>query len=262
MSAMNDDALVFDKPSRLVKGIDPNDERFVLGIVLEPEVVDAQGDIYSADEIREIIATDAQYVIILAGDHLKSASDLGLPLVGVGLLYRQGYFRQYLNNEGWQQEYYPENDFYNLPLTLERDQNGAPVEIELEFGPRRFRFNIWRVQVGRVPLYLLDANIGAYRLFATGVTLTWLDTSRTSRLSRGSPPPTWWRPSAPRRGSDIASAVKLFTTSSVVRSSWRCASWIEKAQSRLVMRTQSPSIGLAMATAPWRGFTPAGRLSR
>ncbi len=96
---------------------------------------------------------------ILAGDHLKSASDLGLPLVGVGLLYRQGYFRQYLNNEGWQQEYYPENDFYNLPLTLERDQNGAPVEIELEFGPRRFRFNIWRVQVGRVPLYLLDTNL-------------------------------------------------------------------------------------------------------
>ncbi|MDD2582843.1 MAG: glycosyltransferase family 1 protein [Desulfuromonadaceae bacterium] len=96
---------------------------------------------------------------ILAGDHLKSASDLGLPLVGVGLLYRQGYFRQYLNNEGWQQEYYPENDFYNLPLTLERDENGAPVMFELEFGPRKFMVGIWRVQVGRVPLYLLDTNL-------------------------------------------------------------------------------------------------------
>jgi len=96
---------------------------------------------------------------ILAGDHLKSASDLGLPLVGVGLLYRQGYFRQYLNNEGWQQEYYPENDFYNLPLTLERDASGAPLEIELEFGNRHFRVHIWRVQVGRVPLYLLDTNL-------------------------------------------------------------------------------------------------------
>jgi len=96
---------------------------------------------------------------ILAGDHLKSASDLGLPLVGVGLLYRQGYFRQYLNNEGWQQEYYPENDFYNLPLTLERDEKGAPLSVELEFGPRRFRVHIWRVQVGRVPLYLLDTNL-------------------------------------------------------------------------------------------------------
>jgi len=96
---------------------------------------------------------------ILAGDHLKSASDLGLPLVGVGLLYRQGYFRQYLNNEGWQQEYYPENDFYNLPLTLERDEKGAPLGVELEFGPRRFMVHIWRVQVGRVPLYLLDTNL-------------------------------------------------------------------------------------------------------
>ena len=96
---------------------------------------------------------------ILAGDHLKSASDLGLPLVGVGLLYRQGYFRQYLNNDGWQQEYYPENDFYNLPLTLERDENGVPLMFELEFGPRKFMVRIWRVQVGRVPLYLLDTNL-------------------------------------------------------------------------------------------------------
>jgi len=96
---------------------------------------------------------------ILAGDHLKSASDLGIPLVGVGLLYRQGYFRQYLNNEGWQQEYYPENDFYNLPLILERDGNGAPLSFELEFGSRKFKVHIWRVQVGRVPLYLLDTNL-------------------------------------------------------------------------------------------------------
>ena len=96
---------------------------------------------------------------VLAGDHLKSASDLGIPLVGIGLLYRQGYFRQYLNNEGWQQEIYPENDFYNLPLTLERDASGKAIEIELEFGPRHFSFHIWRVQVGRVPLYLLDTNL-------------------------------------------------------------------------------------------------------
>ena len=67
---------------------------------------------------------------ILAGDHLKSASDLGLPLVGVGLLYRQGYFRQYLNIEGWQQEFYPENDFYNLPLRLERDAAGKPLTFD------------------------------------------------------------------------------------------------------------------------------------
>ena len=96
---------------------------------------------------------------ILAGDHLKSASDLGIPLVGVGLLYRQGYFRQYLNNEGWQQEIYPENDFYNLPLVMERDESGAPLTFMLEFGTRRFHVRVWRVQVGRVPFYLLDTNL-------------------------------------------------------------------------------------------------------
>jgi len=109
--------------------------------------------------LHESLAVYSGGLGILAGDHLKSASDLGLPLVGVGLLYRQGYFRQYLNNEGWQQEIYPENDFYNLPLTLERDQLGRPLEIELDFGPRPYKAHIWRVQVGRVPLYLLDSNL-------------------------------------------------------------------------------------------------------
>lgn len=109
--------------------------------------------------LHESLAVYSGGLGILAGDHLKSASDLGLPLVGVGLLYRQGYFRQYLNNEGWQQEIYPENDFYNLPLVLERDQLGRPLEIELDFGPRAFKAHIWRVQVGRVPLYLLDTNL-------------------------------------------------------------------------------------------------------
>ncbi len=64
---------------------------------------------------------------VLAGDHLKSASDLGLPLVGVGLMYREGYFRQYLNVDGWQQERYPENDFFNLPLIPETDADGTPL---------------------------------------------------------------------------------------------------------------------------------------
>jgi starch phosphorylase len=96
---------------------------------------------------------------ILSGDHLKSASDLGIPLVGVGLLYRQGYFRQYLNIEGWQQEFYPENDFYNMPLHMERDASGAPLAVEIDFPERTVRAHIWRMQVGRVPLYLLDTNL-------------------------------------------------------------------------------------------------------
>jgi glycogen phosphorylase len=98
---------------------------------------------------------------ILAGDHLKSASDLGLPLVGVGLLYRQGYFRQYLNLEGWQQEIYPENDFYNLPLYLEKDAAGKPLYLDLDLAGRNVKVQIWRVQVGRVRLYLLDTNLEA-----------------------------------------------------------------------------------------------------
>jgi starch phosphorylase len=98
---------------------------------------------------------------LLAGDHLRSASDLGVPLVGVGLLYQQGYFRQYLNADGWQQERYPENDFYTLPLHLERNPDGNAVTISVEYPGRNVRAQVWRAQVGRVPLYLLDTNIPA-----------------------------------------------------------------------------------------------------
>jgi starch phosphorylase len=96
---------------------------------------------------------------VLAGDHLKSASDLGLPLVGVSLMYREGYFRQYLNVDGWQQERYPENDFFTLPLTAEVDLSGKPILITVPLPGRELKVRIWHIQVGRVPLYLLDANI-------------------------------------------------------------------------------------------------------
>lgn len=96
---------------------------------------------------------------VLAGDHLKSASDLGLPLVGVGLLYQEGYFAQYLNADGWQQERYPINDFYNMPLHLERDAQGNELRIAVEYPGRMVYARVWRVQVGTVPLYLLDTNI-------------------------------------------------------------------------------------------------------
>jgi glycogen phosphorylase len=96
---------------------------------------------------------------VLAGDHLKSASDLDVPLVGVGLLYQQGYFRQYLNQAGWQQEAYVDNHFDNLPLTLERGDDGEPLIVEVQFPGRRVAALVWRVQAGRIPLYLLDTNI-------------------------------------------------------------------------------------------------------
>jgi starch phosphorylase len=98
---------------------------------------------------------------ILAGDHLKSASDIGLPLVGVGLLYQKGYFRQYLNTEGWQQEHYIDNDFHNMPVELVCKQNERPLTISVQFPGRSVVAQIWKVSVGRVSLYLLDTNIPA-----------------------------------------------------------------------------------------------------
>jgi starch phosphorylase len=109
--------------------------------------------------IHESIPVYSGGLGVLAGDHLKSASDLGLPLVGVSLMYRQGYLRQYLNNDGWQQERYPENDFFNLPLIPETNADGTPLVVGVPFPGRVVQVRVWRIQVGRVPLYLLDANI-------------------------------------------------------------------------------------------------------
>jgi starch phosphorylase len=95
---------------------------------------------------------------VLAGDFLKSASDLRFPVVGVGLLYQKGYFRQYLNVDGWQQETYSDNDFHNLPVVLEKDEHNNPLTIEVPIKDRGVKVRVWRIQVGRVPLYMLDTN--------------------------------------------------------------------------------------------------------
>jgi starch phosphorylase len=97
---------------------------------------------------------------ILAGDHLKAASDLGVPLIGVGLLYRHGYFRQSLSRDGWQQEQYPVLDPNEMPLTLLKEDDGSPALVVLALpGGRRLRAHIWKAQVGRVPLLLLDSDV-------------------------------------------------------------------------------------------------------
>ncbi|MEV6393261.1 glycosyltransferase family 1 protein [Streptomyces sp. NPDC051907] len=97
---------------------------------------------------------------ILAGDHLKSASDLGVPLIGVGLLYRHGYFRQSLSREGWQQEHYPLLDPNELPLSLLREPDGTPSRVSLALpGGRSLHAHIWVAQVGRVPLLMLDSDV-------------------------------------------------------------------------------------------------------
>src|SRR5215472_15944269 len=97
---------------------------------------------------------------ILAGDHLKTASDLGVPLIGVGLLYRHGYFTQSLSADGWQAERYPSDDPNGLALELLRDEAGAPVHVRVSLtAGRQLAAQIWVAQVGRVPLLLLDSYV-------------------------------------------------------------------------------------------------------
>lgn len=95
---------------------------------------------------------------ILAGDHLKSASDLGVPILGVGLLYGSGYFKQSLTRDGWQAETYPVIDPDNLPLTMLREPDGTQARVSLALPGRVLNAQVWVAQVGRVPLLLLDAN--------------------------------------------------------------------------------------------------------
>jgi starch phosphorylase len=98
---------------------------------------------------------------VLAGDHLKSASDLNVPLVGIGLLYQEGYFSQYLTTDGWQNETYPVNDFSNMPVKLVRNEKREPVTVSVSFKGQSVQILIWRIDVGRVPLFLLDTNYEA-----------------------------------------------------------------------------------------------------
>ncbi|MBE7381877.1 MAG: alpha-glucan family phosphorylase [Leptolyngbya sp. SIO1E4] len=95
---------------------------------------------------------------VLAGDYLKSASDLGVPTVGVGLLYKQGYVRQHLNRSGWQEDFYRDNDFEHMPLELVRDEYGQPITVKVMVRQRTVRIQVWKVRIGRVDLYLLDAD--------------------------------------------------------------------------------------------------------
>jgi starch phosphorylase len=105
--------------------------------------------------ITECLTIFAGGLGILAGDHLKAASDLGVPLVGVGLLYQQGYFRQYLNAAGWQQEKYEDNDFQTLPITPGTPrQTGAPLDGRVvNYDGNKVAAQVWRAVVGRVSLY-------------------------------------------------------------------------------------------------------------
>jgi len=96
---------------------------------------------------------------VLAGDHIKSASDLGIPLVGIGLFYGQGYFRQRLDRNGWQQEEYLQTDINQLPMERAIGTNGKPVMVQIETRTGSIYAKVWRLKVGRCDLFLLDSNV-------------------------------------------------------------------------------------------------------
>jgi starch phosphorylase len=96
---------------------------------------------------------------VLAGDHIKSASDLGIPLIGIGLFYGQGYFLQRLDKSGWQREEYLQTDVNQLPMQLAIGQNGEPVVVEIHTRGGSIRAKVWRVKVGRCDLLLLDSKV-------------------------------------------------------------------------------------------------------
>jgi len=95
---------------------------------------------------------------VLAGDHMKAASDMALPLVGVGLLYRNGYFRQTIDADGHQEHRYPDYDLSRMPLTRALGREGDPLTVSVEFPGRNIKVDVWTVQVGRVPVLLLDTD--------------------------------------------------------------------------------------------------------
>ena len=96
---------------------------------------------------------------ILSGDHCKSTSDMGIPLVAVGLLYRNGYFHQYMNSDGWQQERYPYNEFYLMPLIRAEDKNGKQITLEMKIGERNVKIRVWKLKVGLMEIVLLDTDV-------------------------------------------------------------------------------------------------------
>ncbi len=109
--------------------------------------------------IHESVPLFAGGLGVLAGDHLKAASDLTLPLIGVGLLYRRGYFHQFLDQEGWQQEEYPETNLFHLPVKRVKDRSGNEISISIAGPDSEIRASVWEIMVGRIPLILLDTNL-------------------------------------------------------------------------------------------------------
>jgi len=127
-----------------------------------PELVKDPVAYFSAEfGIHESVRIYSGGLGVLAGDHLKSASDLGINFIGITLFYKEGYFRQYLNHDGWQMENYPLQSAENLPIEKVTDANGEDLIISVNIAQSEVFAQAWRLKVGRATLYLLDTNIAA-----------------------------------------------------------------------------------------------------
>ena len=134
--------------------------------------------------IHESLPLFAGGLGVLAGDHLKSASDLSIPITGVGLLYRQGYFHQFLNLDGWQQEHYPESDIYQLPVERARDHSGNEVHITVAGPDGEINALVWKINVGRISLYLLDTNLPENSPYVRDITSRLYEGDQKKRLAQ------------------------------------------------------------------------------
>ncbi|MCX7905832.1 MAG: alpha-glucan family phosphorylase, partial [Elusimicrobiales bacterium] len=121
---------------------------------------------------------------MLSGDHLKSASDMGIPVIGVGLLYRKGYVQQVLNRDNWQMEAYPENDWYNMPVEIVKGKDGNPLRISVNLSDEVVKIGVWRVPVGRTSLYLLDTNLPENSIHSRSITEQLYGGDRDNRIKQ------------------------------------------------------------------------------
>jgi starch phosphorylase len=125
-----------------------------------PDLVDKTIAYFSAEfGLHETLPIYSGGLGVLSGDHCKTASDLGLPFVGIGFLYPQGYFTQYLNSDGWQEARYTKLSFSEVPATPAMDKDGKEALIRVKLPGREVYAKIWKIQVGRIPLYLMDTDV-------------------------------------------------------------------------------------------------------
>ncbi|MBW1802566.1 MAG: alpha-glucan family phosphorylase, partial [Deltaproteobacteria bacterium] len=121
---------------------------------------------------------------ILSGDHLKSASDLNLPVVGVSLAYQKGYFRQYFIQDGWQMESYPVNLFNTMPMKRVQKEGGIPVQVSVDIKGENVVIQVWEVNIGRIHLYLLDTNVKENPDWARNITSELYGGDREMRIQQ------------------------------------------------------------------------------